>query len=131
MNTPLAHRLACVTVALVVLLAAGCGSTPVSIAQKTPASPSGAQPASTVSPNSIAVLAFANLSEDKSNEYFADGMAEEIINQLGKMRELRVAGRSASFAFKGTQTSLKQIGEKLQVASCWRAACVARATELE
>ena len=50
---------------------------------------------------SVAVLPFANMSADPENEYFGDGMAEEIINALAKVQGLRVAARTSSFAFKG------------------------------
>jgi serine/threonine-protein kinase len=66
---------------------------------------------------SIAVLPFLNLSSDKENEYFSDGLAEEIINALTKLDNLRVAARTSAFAFKGTQKDIRQIGETLHVAS--------------
>jgi serine/threonine protein kinase len=64
---------------------------------------------------SIAVLPFANLSSDPENEYFADGVTEEILNALSHVAELRVAGRTSSFSFKGKNQNLKVIGEELQV----------------
>jgi len=64
---------------------------------------------------SIAVLPFANLSSDPENEYFADGVTEEILNALSHVAELRVAGRTSSFSFKGKSQDLKVIGEQLQV----------------
>jgi len=64
---------------------------------------------------SIAVLPFANLSADPENEYFADGVTEEILNALSQVAELRVAGRTSSFSFKGKNQDLKTIGEQLQV----------------
>jgi len=64
---------------------------------------------------SIAVLPFVNMSEDASNEYFSDGISEEILNSLAKVRELRVAGRTSSFAFKGQNQDLRQIGDTLGV----------------
>ena len=70
----------------------------------------------TAPPNSIAVLPFVNMSEDKANEYFADGIAEELLNQLAKIRGLQVAGRTSSFYFKGKTEDFKVIGEKLGVA---------------
>jgi TolB-like protein len=63
----------------------------------------------------IAVLPFANLSPDPENEYFADGMTEEIINTLAQLEGLHVAARTSSFAFKGKQEDLRVIGEKLGV----------------
>jgi serine/threonine-protein kinase len=64
---------------------------------------------------SIAVLPFENMSADKENEYFADGITEEIINALTQIRGLRVAGRTSSFAFKGAKVDLANVGEKLNV----------------
>jgi TolB-like protein len=64
---------------------------------------------------SIAVLPFVNMSDDASNEYFSDGISEEILNAQAKIRELKVAGRTSSFAFKGKDQDLRQIGETLGV----------------
>lgn len=64
---------------------------------------------------SIAVLPFVNMSEDASNEYFSDGISEEILNSLAKVKELKVAGRTSSFAFKGENQDLRQIGDALGV----------------
>ncbi len=64
---------------------------------------------------SIAVLPFANLSADKENEYFSDGLAEEIIDALAKVPELRVIARTSAFAFRGKQQDLRAIGERLRV----------------
>jgi TolB-like protein/Flp pilus assembly protein TadD len=64
---------------------------------------------------SIAVLPFVNMSDDKGNEYFSDGISEEILNALAKVKELKVAGRTSSFAFKGQNQDLRQIGDTLGV----------------
>ena len=64
---------------------------------------------------SIAVLAFADLSEGGDQEYFSDGMAEEILNALAKIPDLRVAGRTSSFSFKGKNEDLTVIGKTLRV----------------
>ena len=64
---------------------------------------------------SIAVLSFANLSTDKENEYFGDGLAEEIINALTKIPELRVIARTSAFAFRGNEHDVRAIGERLKV----------------
>jgi serine/threonine protein kinase/Flp pilus assembly protein TadD len=66
---------------------------------------------------SIAVLPFTNMSADAENEYFTDGMAEEIINALSKIQSLRVASRTASFAFKGKSEDIAEIGKKLKVST--------------
>ena len=64
---------------------------------------------------SIAVLPFTNLSADKENEYFSDGLAEEILNALGAVPGLRVIARSSAFAFKGRQEDVRTIGKALSV----------------
>jgi len=66
---------------------------------------------------SVAVLPFANMSADADNEYFADGIAEEIINALTKVQSLRVASRTSSFAFKGKDEVIGEIGRKLKVST--------------
>ena len=65
--------------------------------------------------NSIAVLPFVNMSDDPANEYFSDGISEELLNLLAKIPELRVIGRTSSFQFKGKQEDLRRIGETLGV----------------
>ena len=65
---------------------------------------------------SIAVLAFTDLSPGKDQEYFSDGIAEEILNALVKVQGLKVAGRTSSFYFKGKNEDLRKIGETLGVA---------------
>jgi TolB-like protein/Tfp pilus assembly protein PilF len=64
---------------------------------------------------SIAVLPFANMSADKENEYFGDGLAEEIINVLAHEPGLRVAGRTSSFFFRGKDVEFGEIGRRLNV----------------
>lgn len=64
---------------------------------------------------SIAVLPFANMSADPENEFFADGLTEELLNVLAKNPQLKVTGRTSSFAFKGKQEDLRGIGNKLGV----------------
>jgi len=66
---------------------------------------------------SVAVLPFVNVSTDPENEYFADGMAEEIINALSKIQTLRVASRIVSFALKGKNEDLGEVGRKLHVST--------------
>jgi TolB-like protein len=65
---------------------------------------------------SIAVLPFVNMSPDPDNEYFSDGLSEEILNRLAQVPNLRVAGRTSSFQFKGENRDLREIGERLGVA---------------
>jgi serine/threonine protein kinase/Tfp pilus assembly protein PilF len=64
---------------------------------------------------SLAVLPFANLSADKENEYFSDGLAEEIINALTKLQGFHVAARTSSFYFRGKEADIREIGAKLNV----------------
>ena len=64
---------------------------------------------------SIAVLPFADMSADLDQEYFGDGIAEELLNTLVRFEGLRVAGRTSSFSFKGSNANLKTIGEALNV----------------
>lgn len=66
---------------------------------------------------SIAVLPFADLSPEKDQEFFCDGMAEELMNALTKVRDLRVAARTSSFQFKGRSADVREIGRKLGVSS--------------
>jgi serine/threonine-protein kinase len=64
---------------------------------------------------SIAVLPFANMSADKENEYFSDGLAEEILNLLAKIPGLKVIARTSSFAFRGKEQDITKIAEALRV----------------
>jgi TolB-like protein len=64
---------------------------------------------------SIAVLPFVNMSNDPEQEYFSDGITEEILNSLAHVKDLRVAGRTSSFYFKGKNFDLRKIGQKLNV----------------
>jgi TolB-like protein/tetratricopeptide (TPR) repeat protein len=66
--------------------------------------------------NSIAVLPFLNISSDPEQEFFADGLSEELMNQLAQISELRVTARTSSFAFKGRTENVSSIGEQLGVA---------------
>jgi len=65
--------------------------------------------------NSIAVLPFVNMSSDPEQEYFSDGLSEEILNLLAKVNNLKVIGRTSSFAFKGKNEDLRKIGKALGV----------------
>ncbi|HXY29153.1 MAG TPA: protein kinase [Gemmatimonadaceae bacterium] len=66
---------------------------------------------------SIAVLPFVNMSADPDNEYFSDGMTEEIISRLARLGRMRVVSRTSAFAFKGKNEDVRRIGERLEVAS--------------
>jgi len=110
------HKLNQITIvmviALVVLVAAGqmnlieSGSPPI---EDVPADVS-------LADKSIAVLAFEDLSPEGDQEYFADGLSEELLNVLARIPDLQVAGRTSSFAFKGQNRDLREIGEILNVA---------------
>jgi TolB-like protein len=68
-------------------------------------------------PHSIAVLPFENISGDKEQDYFSDGLSEELLNSLSRINELQVAARTSSFYFKGVHTDLSTIARKLNVAT--------------
>jgi serine/threonine-protein kinase len=66
---------------------------------------------------SVAVLPFINMSPDRENEYFSDGITEEVTTALSRVPGLRVASRTSAFAFKGKDLDARQIGERLRVAT--------------
>ena len=84
-------------------------SAPATIAAPPPPLPQPAAP----DEKSIAVLPFENLSSDGEQEYFCDGMTEELINALTQVNELRVVARTSAFAFKGAHRDIRQIGQEL------------------
>jgi TolB-like protein len=90
---------------------------PASAAPSSPSVVIGATAPSVVPENSIAVLPFTNLGGDPDNEYFSDGLAEEILNALSQVENLRVAARSSAFSFKGKTTDVAEIARKLHVAN--------------
>lgn len=73
------------------------------------------QEAATIMEKSVAVLPFVNTSRDPDNEYFSDGMSEQLINTLARLPDLKVIGRTSSFAFKGKTGDTRHIGEELGV----------------
>lgn len=75
-----------------------------------------AESKSAVNAKSVAVLAFANLSDDKGSEYFSDGVSEELLTVLQKIPGLHVAARTSAFSFKGKNATAQEIGQKLGVA---------------
>jgi len=75
------------------------------------------RPAEDAGPRSVAVLPFASLSADPENEYFADGITEDVIAQLAKIRALQVISRTSVMPFKGQQHNLREIAARLQVAT--------------
>ncbi len=111
--------------AAVVIIAAGIvwavtrtsGKTP---AQATPTATAGGSPSPAKAINlpagvSLAALPFVNLSGDAQQEYFSDGLTEEILNQLAQIKALRLTARTSSFSFKGKNEDVRVIGEKLGV----------------
>ncbi len=74
-----------------------------------------AAPPAEASHNSVAVLPFVNMSADPDNEYFSDGIAEEILNVLARIPELKVAARTSAFAFKGSNINISDIARELKV----------------
>ncbi len=81
----------------------------------TPASPAGSSGAHAIPDKSIAVLPFADMSENKDQEYFSDGLSEELIDHLAQNTELKVVARSSSFAFKGRNEDVRAIAATLGV----------------
>ena len=85
------------------------------------ASSTGAAPSTAAAfnppPHSIAVLPFVNMSRDKEQDYFSDGLTEEILNSLARINELQVSARTSSFYFKGKDADLPTIAHKLNVGS--------------
>ena len=81
------------------------------------ASPAQTEAATATPQKSIAVLPLLNESGDRSDEYFSDGLSEELIAALGQIRDLKVIGRSSSFRFKDRKEESKTIGEKLGVST--------------
>jgi TolB-like protein len=69
-----------------------------------------------IAANSVAVLPFVNMSADPHNEYFSDGLSETLFHLLAQVRDLKVAARTSSFAFKGKDTNMRDIGSALGVA---------------
>jgi len=72
-------------------------------------------PAHARAEKSIVVLPFVNISPEEGQDYFCDGLSEEIINALSHIRELRVVARTSAFAFKGKEIDIREVGEKLNV----------------
>jgi len=97
---------------LAAILAWGFDITPEGIAKED----GGRLQTATADGPSIAVLPFPDMSAEKDQEHFCDGLTEELLNVLTRIPKLRVASRTSSFAFKGKEINLKEAAEKLQVA---------------
>ncbi|MFC2169931.1 hypothetical protein ACFLRM_05140 [Acidobacteriota bacterium] len=65
--------------------------------------------------NSIAILPFVNISPEEGQDYFCDGITEELINRMSKIKELKVPARTSVFAFKGKEIDIREVGQKLNV----------------
>jgi TolB-like protein len=89
---------------------------PDSVAGATSSRPSPARTAA-IPAKSVAVLPFVNMSGDPKNEYFSDGITEEILDALAQVPNLKVAARTSAFAFKGKSEDLRKVGEVLDVAT--------------
>jgi TolB-like protein/tetratricopeptide (TPR) repeat protein len=95
--------------------APAAGPEAVAVIAPPPAHAADASPRAAPDRRAIAVLPFENLSAGTEGEYFGDGISEEIINALAQLPELRVAGRTSAFSFKGRHEDLRQIGRALNV----------------
>lgn len=104
-------RSASLAVSLALLLALGAWLLGTREAERVPLSP---EPA--IAENGIAVLPFANLSDDPDLEYFSDGLSEELIHRFASVEALAVVARTSAFAFKGTDKDVREIGRALGVA---------------
>ncbi|MDH3914683.1 MAG: hypothetical protein OES37_00905, partial [Chromatiales bacterium] len=101
------------------------GMTPDQQAAQAVAVPAGSAPEPTAPPSpaappseqSIAVLPFVNMSSDPEQEYFSDGLSEELLNLLAQIPSLRVAARTSSFSFKGEKIDIPAVADKLKVAN--------------
>jgi TolB-like protein/Tfp pilus assembly protein PilF len=85
-------------------------------AERSASARASAESKSEINAKSVAVLAFANLSDDKGSEYFSDGISEELLTVLQKIPGLHVAARTSAFSFKGKNATAQEIGQKLGVA---------------
>ena len=91
-------------------------TTELSVTTVAPAAPAVNSAATAISDRSVAVLPFLDMSEKKDQEYFSDGLSEELIDMLTKVPELRVPARTSSFFFKGKQATIADIAKALAVA---------------
>ena len=110
------HRSALVTAAVAVTLSAAAGT----LAVRNGLIPThrlgpDSRPAFSPPPHSIAVLPFENLSGDPTQEYFSDGITDELINSLSQLNQLKVVARTSSFSFKGQNADISTIAHKLNV----------------
>lgn len=116
-----ARKLNTAVIALLVLSLAGLVADRLipeqaAVPEQTASIESASPPQTGPSPQSIAVLPFVNMSSDKENEYFSDGLSEELLNLLAKIPELQVAARTSAFSFKDTDADVVEIAQTLKVA---------------
>jgi TolB-like protein len=102
--------------AVVALLAIGLALDKCVLSKRSVASLPGESAPIAVPEKSIAVLPFVNMSSDKEQDYFSDGLTEEMIELLGQVPDLRVPARTSSFYFKGRNEDIATIAQKLHVA---------------
>jgi adenylate cyclase len=116
-SKPTSRKFVPTAIALVLLLILGVGWWWTTQPRRSPTSPAAPSTANATDQKSIAVLPFLNLSADKNDEYLSDGMTEELLNALTKVKSLHVAGRSSSFAFKGKneENIFRNVGQELHV----------------
>src|SRR6185369_12665241 len=117
-RSPSARRIIAIAVAALLLLGGGYWLFAKRGADVLPgmaASSAAAAPHAASSLVTLAVMPFVNLSSDPEQEYFSDGLTEEILNQLAQVKDLRVTARTSSFAFKGKSEDLRSIGKQLGV----------------
>jgi TolB-like protein/Tfp pilus assembly protein PilF len=115
---PAAARRRTVVIIAVAAVAAALIVIGVALRKRSPAAGAGAEaPTSAAGPvHSIAVLPFTNMSDDKKQDYFADGISEDLLNLLTKIPQLQVTARTSSFSFKGKDIAIPEIAHKLNVA---------------
>src|SRR5262245_59775218 len=107
-------------VGLLVALVAVIGVSIVQITRREPVTPAAPAPETSITATapatSVAVLPFTSFSDDADSNYFADGLTEELINDLAQITALKVSGRTSAFYFKNRNEDLREIGQKLGVA---------------
>jgi serine/threonine-protein kinase len=111
---PPARRSVRLAVAVAIVVAVG-GAIALSRPLRRPLQTPDSTPPASAMPRSIAVLPFENINRDSATDYFSDGMTEELISALGRLRGLRVASRTSTFAMKGNIGALSDIGQRLGV----------------
>jgi TolB-like protein/Tfp pilus assembly protein PilF len=110
-----AQRVSGTEILILALLLAIGGAALWQLAPKGKTEAEGNSPSEISDMHSIAVLPFVNMSDDKGNEYFSDGISEEILNVLARIPELHVAARTSSFSFKGEKKEVPEIARELKV----------------